>query len=545
MNYNYIYIFFFCLLSVSLSAQSDTILHKDPFDELYIVASDSAGCIPMKVTFDASLTGDIRFIWDFGDGENSNLATPKHTYLNAGIYTVTLKAYYGNDSIQIIKQDWISAYPVVFPNFNTAQKCVCHLPTQITFLNNSNSSAKYKWVFEGSETPDFEGYNPPPITYNDAGKYQVSLIAITEHGCSDTLSIEKYLNIGHKVAFTADKTMASCAPLPVSFTDKSTGCPTKWKWDFGDGTPPSFSRDPVHIYSKMGDYTVRLYVNYEGDCIDSLVQKNMISIGGPKASLQVEPTEVCENEPVNFKFSASGYMFLEFAPGDIKLLKGLRNEETNYTHHFRTAGMFLPSYTVIDSSGCLNKFFVNDSIRVLPRPNTDFTTSASFGKKPLNFSLLPNNEGFEYKWTVLGKKDTLESTEKKPAFTLENAGRYSVQMIAFHANGCSDTLLKKEFIAILDEGEKNIFSPVPISATVVPVNDGSDDLNITINSVEKNAFSIAIINETGAVISAQMLSVQGLKSTKIKTLELAAGTYNIVIKTKEGKEILQQTFGKK
>ena len=93
--------------------------------------------------------------------------------------------------------------------------------------------------------------------------------------------------------------------------------------------------------------------------------------------------------------------------------------------------------------------------------------------------------------------------------------------------------------------KKNIFSAVPISATIVPVNDGSDDLNITINSVEKNAFSIAIINETGAVVSAQMLSIQGLKSTKIKTFELAAGTYNIVIKTKEGKEILQQTFGKK
>ena len=32
------------------------------------------------------------------------------------------------------------------------------------------------------------------------------------------------------------------APLSVTFSDLSTGSPTSWLWDFGDGSPPVNSR---------------------------------------------------------------------------------------------------------------------------------------------------------------------------------------------------------------------------------------------------------------------------------------------------------------
>lgn len=49
-------------------------------------------------------------------------------------------------------------------------------------------------------------------------------------------------------------------PLEVSFTDKSTGLFSSWKWDFGDGTS-SIEKNPVHIYSEAGKYTVNLTVS--------------------------------------------------------------------------------------------------------------------------------------------------------------------------------------------------------------------------------------------------------------------------------------------
>jgi len=46
----------------------------------------------------------------------------------------------------------------------------------------------------------------------------------------------------------------------VSFTDKSLGEISSWKWDFGDGNT-SDKQHPVHFYSKPGYYVVTLLVN--------------------------------------------------------------------------------------------------------------------------------------------------------------------------------------------------------------------------------------------------------------------------------------------
>lgn len=47
------------------------------------------------------------------------------------------------------------------------------------------------------------------------------------------------------------------APLTVRFTDTSTGVPTSWTWNFGDGTN-STERHPTKIYQNHGVYTVSL-----------------------------------------------------------------------------------------------------------------------------------------------------------------------------------------------------------------------------------------------------------------------------------------------
>ncbi|HTY53376.1 MAG TPA: PKD domain-containing protein, partial [Methanomicrobiales archaeon] len=47
------------------------------------------------------------------------------------------------------------------------------------------------------------------------------------------------------------------APLPARFTDTSSGSPTGWSWDFGDGAT-SADRNPTHTYLAPGNYTVNL-----------------------------------------------------------------------------------------------------------------------------------------------------------------------------------------------------------------------------------------------------------------------------------------------
>jgi hypothetical protein len=46
----------------------------------------------------------------------------------------------------------------------------------------------------------------------------------------------------------------------VAFNDESTGKPTSWKWNFGDGAE-STEQNPVHQYTKGGDFIVVLEID--------------------------------------------------------------------------------------------------------------------------------------------------------------------------------------------------------------------------------------------------------------------------------------------
>jgi len=73
-------------------------------------ASAVKGKHPFKVTFTNSTTGTapITWLWTFGDGHTSTAKSPVNTYINPGIYTVTLKATNSNGSTLLTKSNYIT-----------------------------------------------------------------------------------------------------------------------------------------------------------------------------------------------------------------------------------------------------------------------------------------------------------------------------------------------------------------------------------------------------------------------------------------------------
>jgi PKD repeat protein len=81
-------------------------------------------------------------------------------------------------------------------------------------------------------------------------------------------------------SFTGSPTSGT-APLTVQFTDTSTGSPTSWSWDFGDGGS-SLKQDPSHTYATPGSYTVVLTV--AGAAGSSTSTGSRITVLSPGAS---------------------------------------------------------------------------------------------------------------------------------------------------------------------------------------------------------------------------------------------------------------------
>ena len=117
--------------------------------------------------------------------------------------------------------------------------------SKTTQLTNNGSPKGQVSMFQNRITwTDYRNSvnNPDPDDYSYPDIYMITL--------RSTIPV---------AAFSASPTSGK-APLKVQFTDKSTGSPTSWKWNFGDKTSYSTAKNPSHKYSKAGKYTVRLTV---------------------------------------------------------------------------------------------------------------------------------------------------------------------------------------------------------------------------------------------------------------------------------------------
>lgn len=126
----------------------------------------------------------------------------------------------------------------------------------------------------GDFSPDFFDVT------NSNGVAQVTLTVrsnVLQNQTSDSFTVTAETSGAGGAVVAADTTITilrrpranfttSINRLTVSFQDTSTGQPTSWTWDFGDGSGVSTARNPTHTYDQEGTYTVTLTVeNSVGD----------------------------------------------------------------------------------------------------------------------------------------------------------------------------------------------------------------------------------------------------------------------------------------
>jgi PKD repeat protein len=143
----------------------------------------------------------------------------------------------------------------------TASPTAGKVPLTVSFTDTSaGSPTGWAWDFGDGNTSSLE--NPVHI-YTIPGDYTVRLIASNSGGIN---SETKFYYITANPAYAPPGASFSASPptmaqpYTVQFLDRSTGPPTGWSWNFGDGGS-SDEQDPVHTYPGPGTFIVTLDVS--------------------------------------------------------------------------------------------------------------------------------------------------------------------------------------------------------------------------------------------------------------------------------------------
>ena len=407
-------------------------------------ANPQSGYVPLTVTFtDRSSGKPTMWAWNFGDGSTDAVANPVHTYTKPGDYTVTLTAsnQYGSDTVtksQLIK---VSNIPIK-ADF-VANPTNGNVPLTVTFTDQSTGGpTMWAWDFGDGGTDMVAN---PVHTYTKPGDYTVTLTASNKHS-SDTVKKSQFIRVSD-VAINADfvgTPTNGYVPLTVTFSDRSTGKPTMWAWNFGDGTTDMVA-NPVHIYSKPGSYTVTLTASSQYGSSDTEVKQGYITVMGNPivADFDANPKSGCSPLTVSFSDRSKGKPTMwAWNFGD-----GTTDVVANPVHTYSTAGSFTVTLTVSDQYGgksvATKPGFIN--AESCPPLKADFDGSPRSGSVPLTVTFTDRSSGNPTSWAWEfgdGGTDVLAN----PVHTYTKEGKYNVRLTVSNTRG-SDTIIKSEFIS--------------------------------------------------------------------------------------------------
>jgi len=402
-------------------------------------ANDTISCsAPFLVNFNSSGTGIASYQWSFGDGNISYSAFPSNIYTQPGAYDVRLVVTNsGGCTDTILKRNYIRIQPpVVSIGQPIREGCA---PLTLNFsatINSPEPVTQYQWDFGDGQFSNL----PQPVHTFDSGVYDIRLIIRTETGCTDTVSYPVWVRAGIKpiAGFYANPRRV-CARLPVSFTDTSSGNPTRWLWDFGDGGT-STSQNPEHVYSDTGYFTVQLIV-WNNGCPDTVRFENYIYIDPPIAIFS--HAFDC-GSPFTYRFTDASIGADEWLWnfGD-----GLQSTEVNPVHTYSNPGSYRVTLTVRNHrTGC--DYETSHDI-VVVNPEADFSVSApeTCRNTPVTFEAINSDPAHisAYSWSF---GDGGSASGRLVSHSYSQAGNYAVQLIITDISGCTDTIIKNSIIRV-------------------------------------------------------------------------------------------------
>ncbi len=244
------------------------------------LVADTTICLNATITLDAG--AGTSFLWSNGD-------TAQTTTVGAGTYSVEVDNGSGCLAVDTVVVT-SSQQVVIFGNGTFCQQAGDTLTASV-------APASYQWN---------TGATTQTIIVNSGGVFSVTATEANSCSSSDTFAIVMLVAPTAAFNFTI-----GAAGLSYTFTDQSTGGPSTYFWDFGDGGTSTLA-SPAHTYANSGSFTATLIVTNSCGSDTSTQSLTVTDVAG---SLAVAQISIAPNPAgQRFAFHVDG-----FASGALKV----------------------------------------------------------------------------------------------------------------------------------------------------------------------------------------------------------------------------------
>ncbi len=444
-------------------------------------------------TASSSTDSIIKRDWSFGDNSTSyltgNIKEPSHTYLNPGTYTVCLKITTAAGCINtycvtIVIPPVITNNCKANFNFIVQGKTASFVNTSISGGANTYINSSY-WRFGVTTTGTFLGSSTlgnPTFTFPANGNYLVCLKITTTNGCVNDTCVNVTINdttppppvVCHAM-FTYNFSSYNNVVFNSLNSNTSVGDSIiRRDWSFGDSSANSYLtgniKDPSHIYTKSGVYTVCLKITTAKGCTSTYCTQITVIIPPTVVPCKAHFNVAIQGKTASFtSTSAPGsgtitsYLWRIGATASGGAMVTYTSQ--NPTHTFTANGTYVACLTITTSNGC-----VSDTCRTIVIHDT-IIPPATACKAQFVFTNLPTTQAAGYyikfnsasSYTAAGDSiisrywsfgDSASTTNYitgniiDPAHYYAVPGVYNVCLKIITAKGCTNTACLNVYVGI-------------------------------------------------------------------------------------------------
>jgi len=442
------------------------------------------------------------WLWDFGNGDQSNEQSPSFVYPDPGTYSVELYVLSEGGC-----GEFATGTVTVFdnPTANFSFTGYCEGKT-IQFSNNAVPGdapiTEYFWDFD---MPWTGAYNNSTIpipnrVFDDEGTYDVMFVVTDDNNCDDTLIAPVQISNSPETSFTIEN---GCQGIALDINNSTIAdAGSTYAWDFGDNTT-SILPEPVKIFTNYSDYTVTLQVVGPNGC-DASAQQIVTVYANPIAAMEIGPA--CAGSPLSLTDLSNVW------GSEIDSVYWLINEEdtlygSTVLYDLQQLGQQQVEVFAISEQGCSAN--ANEFIEVTETLSASFDASPNIAAGGDPFTFVNTSEGvFLSQWSF---GDGGTSFDENPTHTYPipaDSATYSVSLVLINLSGCTDTVTQQMLVLrpVTDLKTEEIYYDGQNGSSVVGVrmvNSGSSVLGKAVLTLESSKGELVTETWTGLLPAGQ------------------------------------------